>query len=71
MEKWFAEKEVGLEKLYHESKLRYEPDEDAIKQLLMDCLEHHYGDLSKAVIIEGKAERVLAHIKGVIESNGY
>lgn len=69
IKKWFSEKEIGLEKLYHESKLPHSPDEPRIKQLLLDCLEHHYGDLSMAVVIEGKAERILAQIKELV--NGY
>lgn len=44
-----AEKEKRLERLYVTSTLRHRPDEPAIKQLLMDCLEHHYGSLDNAV----------------------
>lgn len=46
----FTEKERDLEKLYHSSTLPYSPDEGAIKQLLLECLEEHYGDLSTAVV---------------------
>lgn len=46
----FAEKERDLEKYYHSSPLPFSPDEKAIKQLLLDCLEEHYGDLSSCVV---------------------
>jgi hypothetical protein len=46
---WFAQKESDLEELYHTSDLPYEPDELALKDLLIDCLEYHYGDLSDTV----------------------
>lgn len=44
---YFKEKELSLEKVYLESKLAYAPDEVKIKQLLLDCLEMHYGNLPK------------------------
>lgn len=43
--KWAADKEHHLERAYETSKLQHSPDEDAIKQLLLDCLEEHYGSL--------------------------
>lgn len=44
---WFSDKEKSLESLYTESTaVPYKPDEEAIKQLLLDCLEDHYGSLS-------------------------
>lgn len=69
LKKWFSDKETALEVLYHSSTLQYKPDEDAVKQLLLDCLEHYYGDLSKAVVIEGKADKILAQVKELV--NGY
>ena len=47
LRKWFSEKELSLEKSYRESTLPYSPDENKIKQLLLECLEHHYGSLDK------------------------
>jgi len=35
-----------LDTLYTTSTLRYSPDEDVMKQLLIDCIEMHYGDIS-------------------------
>lgn len=39
-------KEIDLESVYNTSKLRYKPDEQAIKALLMECLEMHYGKIA-------------------------
>lgn len=46
---YFEEKEKSLEKLYTDSKLQYKPDQNAIKSLLMNCLEHHYGSLDGCI----------------------
>lgn len=42
---WAASKEKHLERVYQDSTLREEPARAEIKQLLLDCLEHHYGSL--------------------------
>ena len=72
---YFQEKELQLEKVYLESKAV--PDrvrEDEIKQLLINCLEHHYGSLDKVLVIEDKPVRALRDIKkivdGVLNSDG-
>lgn len=43
--KFFQSKEIELDKLYISSKLRHNPDEDFIRELLLNSLEHHYGTL--------------------------
>lgn len=48
--KFFEEKELELEKLYNSSKvIPYKPDIPKIKQLLIDCLEEHYGNLGNLI----------------------
>ena len=64
---WFDEKEKHLEELYTKSDLRHSPDEDAIKDLLMNCLEHHYGSLDNAVKREVPVDKLIAEMKAVIE----
>lgn len=66
---WASEKEKGLEKLYESSSLRYSPDEAAIKELLISCLEEHYGSLDKAIHIEGRAENALREIQNILDKN--
>ncbi len=43
-------KEKSLEELYTKSKLQHSPDEGAIKSLLLECLEMHYGSLDKCIV---------------------
>ena len=47
LEKWQEEKERSLELMLGTSTLRDEPDEDAIKTVLLECLEMHYGELTE------------------------
>ena len=49
IESTFKEKEKYLTKLYEESKLPYSPDEEVIKDLLLRCLEEHFGSLDTIV----------------------
>jgi predicted nucleotidyltransferase len=69
VQRWFYEKEQSLEKLYAESKLRHSPDEPAIKQLLLDCIEDHYGSLDGCVANPDAAVVALREIQAVIEKN--
>lgn len=46
---YFESKEKSLESLYHSSTLPYSADEQAIKELLLNCLEHHYGSLDAVI----------------------
>jgi uncharacterized protein len=52
---WCAEKEGHLEQAYAASTLRATPDEAAIKSLLVDCLEEHYGSLANCVVDPDRA----------------
>lgn len=51
IENYFDSKERELESLYLSSTLPYSPDEAKIKQLLLNCLEQHYGSLDKAIVV--------------------
>ena len=65
---WFMEKEKSLGSLYEKSTLRDKPDEPRIKQLLVDCLEQHYGNLSSAeLIIPDRSSSVLADIAVLVD----
>jgi len=69
-EEWFAEKEKYLDKLYHESTLRYAPDENTIKKLLFESLEMHYGSISSAISIDVN-QNIINDIKSIIEKYGH
>jgi hypothetical protein len=64
---WWASKARDLESAYTNCRaVPLEPDEDAIKRLLMQALEMHYGDLSDAVRVETPVERVLADLDAIM-----
>lgn len=69
VQKWFSDKEKSLEKMYNESKLQHSPDEEAIKKLLLNCLEEHYGTMADAVVNPDRAVQALRDIQAVIEKN--
>lgn len=62
----FAAKEKALEELYQRSTLPWGPDEDAIKGLLLECLEEHFGSLAAVVAREDAPVRALREIDGVL-----
>lgn len=67
LHEWFEAKEKALETVYAESTLRHGPDEDAIRTLLMDCLEHHFGSLDKAVKRDVKIDGLITELQQVLD----
>jgi uncharacterized protein len=67
LEKYVEEKERQLEEAYHKSDLQHSPDEFAIKNLLMESLEMHYGNLSEVIRVESNADALLRTIKEMVE----
>ena len=67
---YFEEKEVSLEQVYLDSKLPYEADEDALRGLLLQCLEEHYGSVSELVKVDTSVEAVLKDFRAVLERHG-
>ena len=65
LETYFAQKEISLEEVYNKSTLRWGPDEAAIKELLLNVLEEHYGSLDKCVI---RQDAVVTALRGVISA---
>ncbi|MCF8299088.1 MAG: nucleotidyltransferase domain-containing protein [Saprospiraceae bacterium] len=63
---WFASKEKELEKLYINSTLRAKPDEGKIKQLLINCLETHYGNLEECVVNPDATIQALRDIQTIL-----
>ena len=45
---YFDNKVLSLENSYSTSKLPYTPDEEAIRALLMECIESHYGTVENS-----------------------
>lgn len=69
VKQFFTDKESYLEKLYQTSKLRYEPAKAEIKQLLVDCLEMHYGSMDKLMKVvrsESESDEKLRKIREIL-----
>jgi len=70
IENYFTDKEKQLEKVYLESNaIPMKVREAEIKQLLVNCLEHHYGDLSSVCPQPDKYLKALRDIKLVVDSS--
>ena len=67
VEDYFNKKEKELEELYTKSTLQHSPDEGKIKQILINCLEMHFGDLSKAISKPKKVDDLVKEIQGLID----
>ena len=70
LREWFDEQEKLMERRYKapldEVPLPDRPDEDALKQVLIECLEMHYGSLTKAVVRPDAAGLILNELKNII-----
>ena len=64
---YFQNKEHALETAYANSPLPHGPDEEAIKELLMNCLEQHYGSLSAAVSRVPSMDAMLLDIQALVD----
>ena len=67
---WFKDKERHLEELYLKTSLPEEPRSEEIKQLLLNCLEHHYGNLSEVITRADKHHVALTQIRRILDENG-
>lgn len=56
---YFNQKEKDLETVYIESKLPYKPDEDFVKNLLLECLEMHFGSLENVFPVEHNIAKLI------------
>jgi hypothetical protein len=68
---YFEQKRIDLEGVRSRSSLPPGPDLAALRDLLLRCLEAHYGSLDKAVVVPGRAEDLLREIKDKIEAAGF
>lgn len=62
----FASKEKALEDVYLKSTLPHSPDEGVLRELLLQCLEHHYGSLEGAVAQDKTIEPLLRDLQALI-----
>lgn len=67
IEQWAADKERQLEQAFHDSCLPERPDEVRIRELLLNCLEHHYGSLEACVTRVDPAVHALREIRDILQ----
>lgn len=63
---WAMEKEKALEVAYVNCKLPERPPVEPLRQLLLQCLEEHYGSLANCVAEVGWAEQILKEVDGLL-----
>ena len=64
---YISGKEKYLENLYENSTMVDFPDENEIKNLLLQCLEIHYGNLSNCIIDENATVNALKNIVAEVD----
>jgi uncharacterized protein len=65
--KYFEKKELELESIYTNSKLPYKPNEERIKQILLECLEMHFGSLQSVFPVEKNMIGLISEISATLE----
>jgi predicted nucleotidyltransferase len=66
LERWAEEKRRSLELIFAKTKLPAEPDMDAIKSLLLQCIEHHYGSVTQAIVVDKSIQNLLDDLDNVL-----
>lgn len=64
---YFQAEERALEETCSRSTLRWGPDEAALTELLLSCIESHYGTVSKAVVRGVDVDRLIREMQDVID----
>jgi len=67
---WASEKDKSLERLYESSKIPHSPKEKEIKELLVGCLEHHYGTLENALVVPDVYKSSLLEVRKILDRLG-
>ncbi len=68
VEEYFFEKEKHLERLYIESTLPFSANKSALKLLLLNCLEQHYGSLNNCIVLPNKEAQALRDIQAILDT---
>lgn len=65
---WFYDREKRFQEYYDKSTLPYEPDEEAITNLLLSCLEEYYGNLDNCISQKDYYKDIVLKIKNVTDN---
>lgn len=60
VKQWFYDRDRQIEKIYYESTLKEKPDHDAVRELLLECINMHHGN-----IVEPSNNKILDTFKQV------
>lgn len=66
VQQWAIEKDKALEVVYSNCKLPEKPPVEPLRQLLLNCLEHHYGSIEECVSQVGWAENTLRNLDQIL-----
>lgn len=66
LDRQFAVRKEGVERLYHACTLPEMPDHEKVRALLLACLEHHYGSLAKVAPQPDAAIKSLREVDDVL-----
>lgn len=66
VQQWAIEKDKALEVVYSNCKLPEKPPVEPLRQLLLNCLEHHYGSIEECVSQVGWAENALRNLDQIL-----
>ncbi|MCL2715031.1 MAG: nucleotidyltransferase domain-containing protein [Alphaproteobacteria bacterium] len=69
LKEYFAAKEMQLEAGYMTSGLPQKPDEEGLKELLLSCLEMHYGAIERFRSPAGAAVALISDIEAVLDKH--
>lgn len=67
IQQYFAAKALVLEEAYARSSLRQTPDHDAIKGLLLQALEEHFGSIDQLINREDRAPMLLKDLEALMQ----
>jgi len=66
IEEYFKQKEKDLEHVYSNSTLRHSPDENAIKKVLLNALEMHFGNLNSVIRKPDQFQNLLNDLQNLV-----
>lgn len=66
LDSWAETKHRQLEELYLKSELQHSPDEDKLRELLLNCIEEHYGKVSAVVTREDSMGNLINDVEALL-----
>ena len=67
LEAWFQDQRKSMEEVYNRSTLRYGLDEKEVKNILLQCLEAHYGNLGDAIVRVDRTAELVNELNALVQ----